>query len=369
MEKQFPKNLPPPAQGAYTRQLAQPLKVIEMDDGSTTTEREWDVQPRNHAITWRLDWDQLAYFEAWLEYEVDRGKDWFMVQVQPNRPPMKLRMTGERTVTFNEDSRDWSFSVQMEQLLDAPNYTATTELPVWPDTLPWMETAGYGYKQNPVMRSQIPTGLAEERIRFSTVYTPYDFTLLLDEEELDIFEVFVHNQLADATAWFKGPFVNGLGGTMLRCKFRTAPVVTPVGAAFRVTAQLETTDAPIISELNYRYPDGVLLQSNYGFLSQIALGLHKTDTIEFGMDVSLVAGLGVTQTVQWQYDNAIDYIVSYNRTQESEFGYGLQLSAAAVYNPTLSSNFGFANSGLAVNQSYVDSSYLAEDYIGVAVHF
>lgn len=371
MEKEFPANLPPPDQKSYSQQLARPFDRTEMDDGSTDTRRQWDAQPRNHAITWRLTWEQLAYFEAWLEYEVDRGKDWFMMPLAPDRPKVKMRMTGERTVSYDEGSGAWEFSVSMEQILDAPNYNPGTSLPVWPDTLPWPESSGYSYSQDPVMLSQIETGLRESRVRFRTVNTPYQFQVLLDAEELDLFQAWVRDALADGVAWFKGPYINGLGTHTVRCKFRGPPVVTPVGAAYRVTAQLETSEAPIINEIDYRYPDGITFQANYGFLSQLDFGIRSNSlNDQYGFSVSVQMGLGVELIESHGYTVEVSYNATYQPSLNVEFGFStLVQSDGSKFYRDLSDNYAFLNVGVATTQNYVDADYFAEDYLGATVYF
>src|SRR5690606_22687120 len=80
----------------------------------------------------------------------------------------------------------------------------------------------------------------------------YNARWVLDFDQYVTFQAFLRNDVAAGNASFLAPFANGMGYNFVKAKFIGPPVITLMGATWIVSGQLETTSAPIMSELIYR---------------------------------------------------------------------------------------------------------------------
>lgn len=268
----YPKDkLPFPVQSSFTQAYSNKFSRTEMDDGQSRATRPYNSQPEKANLTWRLSWEQLSYWEAWVEYELNGGVNWFDIQISPLLPVESYHMVADPAYSY-DDNGEWTVTVAVETLLSPPQTRPLDYLAIWPSELPGPEKSGYSFKvNNDVTRGNIQgAGENGSRRRFTDRLVTYRAKWVLDFDQYIEFKLFLNDELAAGNAYFKAPFTNGLGYGLVKARFIDPPVITTVGAAWVITAQLETTSAPIMSELVY------FLGGKLSFADEISL----TDSLQ-----------------------------------------------------------------------------------------
>lgn len=124
----------------------------------------------------------------------------------------------------------------------------------WPERLPPPLSNGYGYQATkPFIRTDMESGLARQRRRFTRFPTTVSVVWLFTQEQLGLFEAFVHYDLQDGAAWFTAIIASGQDTKQVKARMIDAPHVervAPVGL-WNVSVQLETLDMPVATPEEY----------------------------------------------------------------------------------------------------------------------
>lgn len=307
----IPALIPQPNRENYAATPTVPRKRIPMDDGFTLDPRRYGSQPFSYTLTWALTWDQLKAFEAFLEYQVFQKDGYFVVNI-PGNPTVRPR--ARPAINFVEGH--WNLTLPVEQMKAAPvKYLTPTILPMWPDPLPRFESEGYTYSvADAEVRSDIEAGRAETRTRFQHRVLKYSGKIRVNLAERNAFWEFYKNQLVDGIAWFSAPYESPFGPVNIRAKFSDAlPTETAIGSLYEITVNLETGNAPILTQRQYNElvandppaPDLSLLYVEAGYVEDgyLAGGTITAPEVNDYVDLTYVedgyiAGAGtVTPTI------------------------------------------------------------------------
>ena len=119
----------------------------------------------------------------------------------------------------------------------------------YPEFLPEPQRDGYGFQPvSPMARSELQSGRARQRRRFTSVPTVASVTWLMDDGEAQLFEGWFEHILQSGSLWFQCPLKTPLGMDEHRARFvdiYEGPVL--VGESlWRFTAKLELFKRPIL---------------------------------------------------------------------------------------------------------------------------
>ena len=119
----------------------------------------------------------------------------------------------------------------------------------YPEFLPEPQHDGYGFQPvSPMARSELQSGRARQRRRFTSVPTVASVTWLMDDTEAQLFEGWFEHILLSGSLWFQCPLKTPLGMDEHRARFvdiYEGPIL--VGESFwRFTAKLELFKRPIL---------------------------------------------------------------------------------------------------------------------------
>ena len=120
----------------------------------------------------------------------------------------------------------------------------------YPEFLPEPQRDGYGFQPvSPMVRSELQSGRARQRRRFTSVPTVASVTWLMDDGEAQLFEGWFEHILLSGSLWFQCPLKTPLGMDEHRARFvdiYEGPIL--VGESFwRFTAKLELFKRPILN--------------------------------------------------------------------------------------------------------------------------
>ena len=120
----------------------------------------------------------------------------------------------------------------------------------YPEFLPEPQRDGYGFQPvSPMARSELQSGRARQRRRFTSVPTVASVTWLMDDGEAQLFEGWFEHILLSGSLWFQCPLKTPLGMDEHRARFvdiYEGPIL--VGESFwRFTAKLELFKRPIVN--------------------------------------------------------------------------------------------------------------------------
>lgn len=400
MAKPFPTKLPYPIRDGFSRSYSRNIARVGMDDGQFRRRRKWDSQPQSYALAWSLTWDELALFEAFVEYDTNGASDWFTIVVIKGTPAITMRFVSKHKASFNSATGNWQVQAECEMLMAAPVVpSAPATLPEWPATLPIPEKEGYAYAQvEALARSNIESGKAAQRVRFKDRVTTFSAKWIFTADQLAQFDAFVRNTLIDANAPFMAPFANGEGETLVKANFKSPPKVTSLGAIYTVLAELETTSAPMMSVLDYltdgtgtiklaetiRWVDNVVtsyqgriaINEYVYWVARSSRAMRLTELVNWAAIISVRAKKRFEEVLIY-----LDQIAKGITTgTDEQFGFldqvkavlkkGLvdiikfqdQVLASAKFRLQTSEQIGFSTSGKVTVQDYVDQSYFAQDY-------
>lgn len=125
----------------------------------------------------------------------------------------------------------------------------------WPaDRLSLPSIDGYGIEpQEGVARTDMDSGPARQRRRWTTTPTNFPVTFKFTRTELAVFEGWYYNVAQEGAAWFNITLLSGLGLITHEARFKGPYKSSPWNAGatanaewWRVTATLEIRDRPIL---------------------------------------------------------------------------------------------------------------------------
>ncbi len=245
----YPDFLPHPIRDGYTGQVSSRRKAIQMEDGQYNRNRLWTSQFFRKTITWRMSPEQAQLFEAWLEYDVARGTGSFDLPFM-GREVKVTPVTG--VPSYSSDGFNWLISLEVKQLVDAPDIAPAGDLPMWPSNFPELEASGYSLAQTgAVTVSDIDAGDPQMRVRFRDRLATYSGTVILSPEERDQFWDFHNNTLINGHAYFLAPFESPNSTELKRARFTNSPSESSNGSYFNILLPLETMNIPLITYTQY----------------------------------------------------------------------------------------------------------------------
>lgn len=284
--------LPWPVRDSYSFQYANAFTPVQMDDGNNRSFRNTLSQPRAFTLTWILNWSQCQLWEGWFAYDLDNGSNFAIIPLN-DLHSITVQFTKDNYQVTSQDNI-WTITATVQKILDAPVYTeGVTEYPVWPDALPEPETDNYSYKRQGAIHDSLNTGWQDSRVRFQKLRADCTFTIILEQDHLDIMNDFISNDLIDGLRWFKMILTTGDGPKLVRAKLTSTPVISSQGSIFSVALAVETFELPLVSGLKYKYPDGTKI------IDSITIG-ERIQTLFQGA-VRIAENIRLVETVGRRY--------------------------------------------------------------------
>lgn len=113
----WPDRLPAPMAAGYSYQPQAPFIRTNMDTGLARQRRRFISIPTQISVTWTLDQEGLALFEAFVHYDLLDGLCWFSAVVinGMERQSVKARMIGAFKVD-NVEPGAWRVSATLETI-------------------------------------------------------------------------------------------------------------------------------------------------------------------------------------------------------------------------------------------------------------
>ncbi|MBR8084566.1 hypothetical protein [Burkholderia vietnamiensis] len=126
-------------------------------------------------------------------------------------------------------------------------------LVAWPDRLPAPMAAGYSYQpQAPFIRTNMDNGLARQRRRFISIPTQVSVTWTLSQEQLALFEAFVHYDLLDGVCWFSAVVFSGMERQNVKARMISAYKIDNIEpGVWKASVTLETINMPVSTPDQY----------------------------------------------------------------------------------------------------------------------
>lgn len=119
----------------------------------------------------------------------------------------------------------------------------------WPSTLS-LPKVPYEYQpEDALLRTDMESGPARARRRYTRVPTRYTLTCEFSREEMDVFEAWHKWELLDGQAWFTMPLANGRGVSVVDTRFVgpfTARLIQ--GGAFEAAFEVEVRARPVMTQ-------------------------------------------------------------------------------------------------------------------------
>lgn len=124
----------------------------------------------------------------------------------------------------------------------------------WPDLLPAPLASGYGYQaQASFIRTNMDSGLARQRRRFVRIPSTVSVSWIFTQEQLALFEGFVHYDITDGADWFYAEIANGQDLQSVSARMIGAPKVDLIEPGiWHVSVQMETIDMPMATSDEYQ---------------------------------------------------------------------------------------------------------------------
>lgn len=122
----------------------------------------------------------------------------------------------------------------------------------WPALLPRPVMSGYKYRnEKNFLRTQMETGPARQRRRYTSVITEVDATFKFTHPQLALFESFFTNTLNDGVDWFQLAMVSGAGETVVDVRFKEPPEAAALanGNMWSLTAKVEIRNRPVSAQI------------------------------------------------------------------------------------------------------------------------
>lgn len=247
----MPSIFPPPIRDGYSGNYSREPKRFQMEDSQYLNDQQSIRKMFNYSLTWKLNFKLTKLFEAWVEYGLSQGVDYFtfnfagkLITVRPS--------TGMPSYTPAGDK--WLVKMDVEELRAAPVMPVRNGfIPVWPSTLPSFESTEYSIgKVNAITKSDLENGVSDERVRFQERVTEYGGKILCNQTQRDLFWEFYQNTLINGASYFMAPFVNAHTVANQRSRIVDGTVnEAPLNSWYAISFRLETLANPIISKTEY----------------------------------------------------------------------------------------------------------------------
>ena len=141
-------------------------------------------------------------------------------------------------------------------------------MPTWPASLPLPRRDDYALEPvDPVVRSEMESGPARQRRRFTTYPTRIPVRWSMTDGQFAVFEAWHAQDVSDGQDWFTTDLLNGVGRTSYQARFAGIWRAAKQGAKWIVTATLEVLDRPLLTgealAMSYTYPPEDVLAMEY----------------------------------------------------------------------------------------------------------
>lgn len=247
----MPSIFPPPIRDGYTGTYSRTPKRFQMEDSQYLNDQQSIRKMFNYSLTWKLTFKLAELFDAWVEYGLSQGIDYFtfnfggkLITVRPS--------TGMPSYTVSGDK--WLVKMDVEELRASPIIPAKTgSIPIWPETLPIFESSEYSIgKVNAITRSDLENGVSDERVRFQERITEFGGKILCDQIQRDLFWNFYQDTLINGASYFMAPFGNAHTLDKQRSRIVDGTInESPLNSWYAISFRLETVANPIISKAQY----------------------------------------------------------------------------------------------------------------------
>jgi len=162
--------------------------------------------------------------------------------------------------------------------------------PVYPDGLPRGLHSGRKYQlQSPLMRSELVSGRARQRRRFTSVPEGVNVTWLFNDSQGQAFEAWWRDVLIDGSLWFECPLDHPLGYDSYLCRF-TGVYSGPsrVGPElWSYSAELEVRDRIALAPGWGDFPEFILDSSIFDIAVNRELPLNEWQIYIEAMDTAV----------------------------------------------------------------------------------
>ncbi|WP_324710397.1 hypothetical protein [Pseudomonas citronellolis] len=120
----------------------------------------------------------------------------------------------------------------------------------YPEDLPFPQRSGYGFTPvSPLLRSELQSGRARQRRRFTSTPTVGSFTWLLSDTQAVLFEAWFKEVLLDGSQWFECPLKAPMGKKAYVARFMdiySGPVLFG-RSHWQYSANLELRERPVLT--------------------------------------------------------------------------------------------------------------------------
>jgi len=246
----FPQALPEAVRDSYQGTPSLQPKRFQMEDSQYRIQRQSVAQSFNYSLSWKMTFVQTQIFEAWFEYVIGGGVNYFDITFAGKQIHVKPT-TGIPSYTPIGDK--WLVKLDVKELQAKPIVpTRTGILPVWPSTMPTFERDGYTIGPvGSVTQSDLEAGNELGRVRFRQRLTQFSGKIYCDQTQRDLLWEFYRDTLINGAAWFIAPFANAKTSDNQRARIVQQPVETPLSGWYSISLSLETVNAPIMSRSEY----------------------------------------------------------------------------------------------------------------------
>lgn len=135
------------------------------------------------------------------------------------------------------------------------------ELPEYPKQLPVPLREGYGLQHvDPMIRTQLASGRARQRRRFTSVPTEVTVSWLMTAPQAQLFEAWYRDVIDDGVAWFACALRTPIGLQRYEARFTgiySGPDLVGVDS-WRFTAELELKSRPILPRGSVQFPQEII---------------------------------------------------------------------------------------------------------------
>lgn len=130
----------------------------------------------------------------------------------------------------------------------------------YPTQLPMPDLSGYELNPvSPFIRTNMESGRARQRRRFTSVPVMVPFTITLKNVHLQIFEGWFRWLINDGVDWFMGPAKTALGVRNYEMRFTQMYRLTPISPTeWLVTTEIELRERQTVGKDLIEFPDFIL---------------------------------------------------------------------------------------------------------------
>lgn len=265
--------LPLPVRDGHAEKEYSAERRTEMDSGRVRVRRTQTRKELAISVTWKLTWEEEAYFSAFIEYSADGGAKPIDMRLGPLAPVRTYSLIDPLKRNFDEGTNTWRITGTLKYLCPAPKRQALNYLPSWPESMPWIEKRSYtSESQKRFIKGDLSPddGPIDSRKRFKNRIEVYTAVAILDQVQYEEMQRFLSEEIADGAASFMAPFANGQGDKLVKAKFVGRPGFEPLGIAWNMSMVLMTYNPPMMSEGEY-VSQGLKYNESYGFAEEMRL--------------------------------------------------------------------------------------------------